>query len=340
MIWYSHVNEDSAPERLALAACGARTAVVVAGSGERLIALLDAPHLDRVVVVDSNPHALRLAQAKIAALRLLEVDEYLALLGHREATVAERRGWWQRVQAAEPMDGPDVSAGLLHVGALERWFARLRPWLHVWLGRSFTRWTNEGLSASLAATFPRRRFAVLMWLFSRRPAYQWTGNRDPAFVDSEADHGRIAGAFRDGLRNGTLGANPMAHLVFAGHLRGMEPEAMPFSLQPRVIAGVKERLSSLPLEFVVADLADTANDLRLPWGGRREAVFSSLSDLASFLCRETCARIVARATSAPGSTAVVRSFLRNRLPPRAAARNLSAHERTGMYDVHEYRFGE
>lgn len=349
MIWYSHFNEDSTPERELLSTWTGETLVAVAGSGERLIALLDAPQIHEVIVVDYNPHALQLAKAKIESLRALSVHEYLELNGFLHASADRRRWLFGRVctavgeTALSPIPSNEnprpcsliPDHGLVNLGALEKWLYGIRPSLRLWLGSAFTRWVNEGMPPDLPKGFPVQRFNVFLWFITLPFAYRVTGNKDLAFVGQGAQYRRIALSIQKGIRDRTIGQNPTAHLIFAGHLRGMLPQYLPVSFRTDVLHKVKSRLNEITIRYVHADLTDPSFDAELRWAGGDRPVFSSLSDITSFLAYENCVDIVARATRHPGSIAVLRSFLRHRLRDDEGV-DLSHYERTGLFDVRAY----
>jgi len=64
MLFYSHVNEDNTIERQLLQNSGCRHAVAIAGSGERVIALMDHESCKKITAVDFNKDALFLLQLK------------------------------------------------------------------------------------------------------------------------------------------------------------------------------------------------------------------------------------------------------------------------------------
>ena len=63
-IYYAHVNEDNTIARDLLFLHQPCTLYCITGSGERLISLLDAPGLSKVVAIDSNPEANFLLELK------------------------------------------------------------------------------------------------------------------------------------------------------------------------------------------------------------------------------------------------------------------------------------
>lgn len=86
MIYYSHVNEDNCVERNSFLGCSAKSLYAIAGSGERVIALMDCPTLKTVHLIDNNWDALYLCELKIAALGHLSVEDYLSFVGFAPAS--------------------------------------------------------------------------------------------------------------------------------------------------------------------------------------------------------------------------------------------------------------
>lgn len=336
MIWYSAINEDSEPEYKRLNAWSGRTLVAIAGSGERVIGLLDVESLDTVIIIDNEADALSLTRAKIEALRYLSIEEYLVLMGHREGTQEERERIWKHLSTCTDVSIIEVSAGLHNVGAMEKWLKRLRPFLYLWLGRRFKWWARDGMAKAQPAKFPYRRFRVLMWVFKHKFSYIITGNSDPAFIGTNTQHYRIANAFLTNVDEGTLNRNPLAHLVFVGNLRGMTEQHLPRSYQYDVLAKVKERLRSLSITYVHADVTDPSIDDTLQWTHGSGPTFSSLSDLPSFLSVDSCHDIVRRSTRTPGSETILRRFIRNEISDREAGVDLTQQERTRMYEVRSF----
>jgi len=142
MFWYSHINEDSTAERWVLSQRNFNTLVVIAGSGERVMALLDTPNVDRLFAVDINPDALNLLRVRLEALQKLTTEDFLKLQGHLECNPEERRGLAQQLESASLLT-VDVGNGLMNVGALERWLHRIRPLMYLWMGSTFKLWAED-----------------------------------------------------------------------------------------------------------------------------------------------------------------------------------------------------
>ena len=334
MLWYSHINEDSTAERWVLSQGRFNTLVVIAGSGERVMALLDTPGIERLFAVDINPDALDLLRVRLEALQKLSTEDFLKLQGHLECSPEERRGLAQQLDSSSLLT-VDVGNGLMNVGALERWLRRIRPLMYLWMGSTFKLWAEHGFQPPTPKRFPWRRYRLLLWVFKLRLTYLITGNRDPAFIGSTADYARLADSFWEQMQEGTIHKNMLFHLIFMGHHRLMAPEDLPMSLRPDVLTVAKERLTNMQVSYVLGDITSPDVIDQLPWGEPGANVFTSLSDIPSFATNEQCLNTVRWASSTPGSVAVLRSFLVHRLPDDNGT-DITEHEPSGLYDVRAY----
>ena len=351
MLFYSHVNEDNVPERDALLQQQPDTLVGITGSGERLLALLDAASLRRVIAVDTNREAQHLFALKLAALKTLSVSEYLAFVGHTALSAAQRR---EQLAAVRPYLDEETQAywlgrvsiierGIVNAGHFERYLARLRPLLNLVLGPQFSRCFTTPVTE--IANFPHRRWQGLMRLFSQTWVYQLTGNTDLAFTAPDCDSQLIARALQQTLKQDACADSFMFHLIFTGHLRNMVQAQLPPSLQPAILERIQHRLrqDDLTIQFVHDDICQYLRQSPLP----AEAVFLSLSDLLSFVMAGELVSVLADTKAQYSKTrvqGVVRSFLRHDFKPDeldrfsrfATIQEISKQERTRMYQV--YRF--
>ncbi|GAB4038990.1 DUF3419 family protein [Spirosoma gilvum] len=352
MLFYSHVNEDNYIERNALWQLQPHTLVGIVGSGERLLALMDAPSLQQVIAVDINPEAHHLFALKLATLKILSVSDYLVFIGHLPALADQRQ---RQLEQIWPQLAPDVQAyweqrlsiierGIVNAGHFERYLARLRPLVAFWLGSRF----NECFTRPVAAIkgFPHWRWRGLMALFSQTWVYSLTGNVDLAFTASDCNNRLIAKALQYTLDHGTCASSYMFHLIFKGHLRDMSPTHLPPSLQPDVLERIQIRLrqGTLPIHVVTDDICHYLQQEPLP----TEAIFLSLSDLLSFVTTDTVTNVLTE-TKARNKEAiiqgVIRSFLRHdfrldspahRLHGFVELQDVSDQERTRMYKVYQF----
>src|SRR5665213_921290 len=81
---YSCCNEDTLSELEALAPGGRRVLSIHASGGRAFGLLLGDP--SEVVAIDRNPAQIHLGRLKVAAMRRLDRDAYLAFVGIREGS--------------------------------------------------------------------------------------------------------------------------------------------------------------------------------------------------------------------------------------------------------------
>ena len=342
MLYYAHVNEDCRPERRSLRLSGCSRLVCIAGSGERVIGLLDNDKLREVVIIDSNPEAIWLTNLKISALQQLSPTDYLAFIGGmsvvaeqyarlREQLLPPCRQYWD--------EHPDVlQGGLINAGAFEQFLARIRPLLRIWLGSRFL----DSLQPGSPLPFPRYRWQLLSALFAQRWVYRLFRNSDPAFVGRGAQLGLIPAALNASIASGDAYASFMTHLIFRGRLDRMLPADLPPSMDVAVLERIQQRLRSgeLHIRYIVGDWADSCRQL-----DDSATTFYSASDLLSFVNFDYLSHFIAdvcRRQSA--AVVVVRAFLRNRpedaqlqalqhSQPMLTVTDLSQEESSGMYQV-------
>lgn len=353
MIYYSHVNEDCRPERAALDRSGSNTVVAIAGSGERLIGLLDAAQLETAWAIDNNPEALFLTELKLQALKLLEPREYLLFVQGKHPENMEQYAAI-RPQLSKPCrkywdeNAHALKTGILHIGAFERFLARLRPLLRICLGEGFLE-VIRGKSSFSAPRFPALRWRFLRWLFSLRWVYLLMGNFDPAFIGKNARLRVIPAALHQSLVQGTANRSFMMHLIFFGNFTQMPEDALPPSMQLDVLKEIRHRLNSghLKVHYRCSDLLESLQTLETGYHP-----FFSFSDILSFedqhYLRECIQRVFGKQ---PNAVIAARAFVRNRflegqpedyrkLWPMMEIIDETAMESTGMYQVLVFRPAE
>lgn len=354
MLFYTHVNEDNAVEREALADMEAQDLFVIAGSGERVLALLDQPGLSRVYVVDNNPHALYLCALKIAALKMLPCEAYLRFTGVAEGAQQERLDIFERLapRLSEACRlfwverRADIAEGVCNTGHFERFLAKARPWLRFFLGSAFYQCLEK--PGPEWPGFPHFRWALVRRLFSLRATYWFFGLHDAAFLSKNADLRAIPAAMQQSLEKNQVQTSCLFHLVMNGHIRAMPAQFRPPSFQPEVLNRIKKILEAgrLQVHYVQGDAAEALQ--YLPFEGAHNRFFS-LSDLLSFLSWSDMKALLRQIASIPdGQNRVVfRSFVRNRLqePERCALEaefgritNLSEAERSYFYQAFQIDF--
>lgn len=343
MIYYSHVNEDNRIERRLLQSSGCSTVVAVAGSGERIISLLDYKSSTNFYAVDINEEALFLLELKLAVLKNYNVDEYLSFCGYAHAEGSTRLQWFENIK--QSLSGKSkifwegntaaVKNGIGYAGHFEKFLQRIRPVVSFFLGKKFIPVFSDVVADH--RLFPERRWKMLMKLFSKRWVYRAWGNKDLAFISKDADTARIPAALNEVMYNTEAPSCFMAHLVFKGHLRDMPEVCLPPSLQPTILQQVKQRLmdSSVQVHYQHEDILAFAEQFP------GSHIFYSLSDILSFSDKTYLQQLLDK-TTGHGNQAVWRTFLRNRSVKKDGrsltgrdiiVKDYSAEESTRMYQV-------
>ncbi len=196
-VQYSCCNEDSLSEIEALRLSGRRALSIHAAGGRAFSLLLGDPR--EVVAIDRNPAQIFLGQLKVAAMRLLDREPYLAFVGitdgidRAEVYRSLRENLPDRTSAFWDARPDDISAGIQNVGRTERSIARVSPLLRNFLGKDIARFRaagsleEQGKLASAMFARPGVR-AVLRLIFNpvsgrfilRDPVYYGEGRRSPA----------------------------------------------------------------------------------------------------------------------------------------------------------------
>ena len=342
MIYYSQVNEDNRVERKLLQEGSWNTVVAVAGSGERILALLDNIHSTQFHVVDVNEEALFLVQLKLAALRSLTVEQYWQFCGHHPAKKQQRVEWfrlskdklspsckiyWEKNIAV-------IEKGILDAGHFEKFLQRVRPFVNLVLRKKFMA-ILSGDSVN-AKEFPKGRWKVTSRIFSHRWIYKVWGNRDIAFVGQDTAVRHIPEALNTIIYKGEAPSSFIMHLVFKGHLRDMKEADLPPSLQKEVLTTIRRRLveGTVKVHYHHTDMLSFVTNTKR---SIVEPVFYSLSDILSFESVNYLQDLIAEA-NVPDNRIVWRTFLRNRLEmvKKTNSRDVQDHteaESTRMYQV-------
>ena len=249
LIYYSHFNEDSSIEKELLAGAKANLLICVAGSGERVISLLNCPTVQKVDIVDVNVEALYLTELKICALKHLDVEAYLSFIGFSIAkksrcemlnTFSDQlskdclKFWQQRANSVEN--------GICYSGHFEKYLKRIRPIVKIILGKQFYQCFNN--NKDQWTEFPTRRWNILKWIFSQRFIYILTGMSDQAFVSEQSRLNVIPKALQKALDEDRVESSAFFHLIFKGHLNDMPAELLPYSFSPSFLFKIKERLDT------------------------------------------------------------------------------------------------
>jgi S-adenosylmethionine-diacylglycerol 3-amino-3-carboxypropyl transferase len=348
MIFYAHVNEDNLAERNAMFRKPVNSLCVIAGSGERVLALLDHPNLEHVHLIDNNHEALLLCELKLVALRQLSVEEYLAFIGFGPPD----KDRWTQFQAIKAYISKDcreywetrkvsILAGICNCGHFEQFLRRANPMLRFFLGRQF----YQCFTSKKAAWqhFPSFRWSIVKALFSHRWAYRIFGMKDPAFISRDAALRSIPDALQESMDKDKANESCLFHLIFKGDLKDMPENNLPPSFQKDVLNHVKTALmgEKLKVYFHCNDLLAVISGLEFE---PDKNVFFSFSDVLSFADMEYLKHVFRRIMEykSVSNTLIFRSFVRNRLSAFdlqnlqeefGAVSDLSTEERTHFYQV-------
>lgn len=289
---YSCCNEDSLSELEALDLRGRRALSIHAAGGRAFSLLLGDP--SEVVAIDRNPAQIHLGRLKVAAMRRLDRDAYLAFVGIREG--ASRDGVYRSLRSELPDAARaywdarpgDIAAGIQHVGRTERSIARVSPVLRRFLGNDVARIraasTLEEQGEIARAVFHRLPVrAVLALIFNplsgrlllRDPVYYGEGRRSAAEYLRE----RVVST----LRRHRFDDCFILSLFLHGHLKNSP--SMPVGLGEEDYPVVKARLDRLSfvescvIEYLAAQPA-----------GQFDAF--SLSDLGGYLTIDEFGRLL------------------------------------------------
>lgn len=339
-IRYAQVWEDAdlLLEGLALPAGG--HAISIASAGDNALALLLRDPAS-VVAVDMNPAQLACLRLRVAALRCLEHEELLGLVGSRPMPAAERTALYRRCRPALAEDAARfwdahpaaIAGGIGHAGKFERYFAlfrrRLLPLVHgrrrieALLEGNAERDRREAFYEQYWNTF---RWRLLFRLFFSRRVMGMLG-RDPAFF--QYVEGRVADRIMERVRHALVELNPADNPFLAWILAGEHRRALPAWLRPENTAVIRERLDRLRLFHGSLE----AWFSRHP--GQRFHAFN-LSDIFEYMSEENTAALLGRCADAahPGARLAYWNMLVPRARPGALAHRIRplAEEASALHD--------
>ncbi|MGB5388055.1 MAG: DUF3419 family protein [Eudoraea sp.] len=353
MIFYSHVNEDSIPEHTMMTTASFSNMVTVAGSGERVIALMDHESLESIIIVDPNIEALYLTELKITALGLFSVSEYLFFIGYKSSlNDLDRKDLFSKVIKRLSKNcgiywktnlGIIIKGKLLLCGHFERFlyrvsllmrflfYSRIDSMMHY----PYADW--NGYEKSL--------WKILKKLFTYKMSYVLMGNKDPAFIHEDAELSYIIRAFQESFDKNEQLNSFFIQLLFKGNLQEMPKEALPNSLSEAFLTKVKKRLEQkkITMEYHQTDLLTYLQKEK-----EFERTFISTSDILSFELPKYMNTILGLVSKQNGDTSnhiVWRSFLKHRdfynSPSNSTdltIQDISQSDKTNMYKVYSMNF--
>jgi S-adenosylmethionine-diacylglycerol 3-amino-3-carboxypropyl transferase len=275
-ISYSSCNEDSRSELQSLhIGPGKRVFCITAGGGRVLNLLHDRPQ--EIVAVDVNPTQNHLLELKIAAMRELDYEPYLAFLGVRPAR--DRLKVYKKLRpelsdaAGAFFDSQPqiVRRGALFQGSLERFLVHVARVSHVvrpiWLNRLF-KFDDIAKQRHFLDGWNTRAWRFVGEMLCRR-SFLELFSKDPGFwrfVPPEVPlHRRIFDLMHEYLRNHLARDSHLLQLVFFA--RYIYEPAMPIYLLPGSYERIRDALKTTKVSIVtapaavaLAELADSSID--------------------------------------------------------------------------------
>jgi S-adenosylmethionine-diacylglycerol 3-amino-3-carboxypropyl transferase len=286
-ISYSSCNEDSHSELKALhLGAGKRVLCITAGGGRVLNLVHDRPA--EIVAVDVNPTQNHLLELKVAAMRALDHEPYLAFLGVRKARdrLAVYQGFRSvlspAAQAYFDAHPEIVRRGALFQGSLERFLVHVARISHIvrpfWINRLF-RFDDVAEQRRFLEGWDTRLWRFVGEMFCRRTILELF-SRDPGFwrfVPPDVPlHRRIFDLMHRYLCNHLARDSHLLQLVFFA--RYIHEPAMPIYLQPEPFARIREALKNTRITPVTAPVTTVL-------AGSAGASFDaySIADVSSYL---------------------------------------------------------
>ena len=348
MIYYSHINEDNLAERTVMNAKYYDSLVAIAGSGERIIALMDHPTLQNIDIIDNNKDALFLTELKIQAIAFFVPEIYLKFVGFLEIkssryelfnqlknTLSEDcQNYWTGRQK-------EIENGILNCGHFEIFLNKIRPFLKLILGPNFYQLFHQNIAD--IKQFPTLRWKFAIFLFSIKPIYKLFGMRDSAFISEEASPQYIPVALHKSIIENRVNESCLFHLIFYGHLNNMPSQLLPHSFRIKTLSIIKSNLNkkNITITYHLADALKTILSIKF---NTQSCYFFSLSDLLSYVDMDYMKKLFTHIQSLniQHCTLVTRTFIRNRISfsqfkpyikNYKEVKDISAFDRTNQYQV-------
>lgn len=285
---YTIGNEDTSLE-LAVMPEGIQHALVVAGSGSRVIPLLSkSPKY--ITCVDFSQEQLSLAELRIASLKMLDHQNFLAFWGYPPhlMTPNERASVFKNLelshQARKSMEllfqkyswGP-----LLYAGRWEKTFhklSRINRWIVGSRGlKIFSCQTQKEQEKYLKTKFPRKAWSFVIFILGNAPVFNallYKGNFPQKNI-SESMHAFYLKRFENLFEQDLARKNYFLQLLFFGRLQF--PEGLPIECDQEIFLKAKEGLSKTKITYICSNAITETRRSSIPID------FLSLSDIPSYL---------------------------------------------------------
>ena len=282
VIRYANCWEDTGILLKALDVHSGETGISIASGGDNTLAMLLCDP-ERIYAVDRNPAQLWCCELKIAAMRLLEYEDVLRLLG---VCSGDRPALYQRIrlllsdEARQYFDrNPEIIAnGIIHAGKFEHFFSVFRRQIIPLFStnRIFAEFADLDDPEAQTQFFEEKiRNHRLNAMFRIYFGYRVMGRfgRDKScyrYVEEKEESGSdIRARFIYGIGHTSNLRNPYMQYIVNGNFT---PKALPLYLHRRYFDTIRERLDRIRL--IQSDLC-AANI--------RDADFANLSDIFEYM---------------------------------------------------------
>lgn len=257
LIRYANCWEDTGILLKALEIRQGETGISIASGGDNTLAMLLGDP-ERIYAIDRNPAQLWCCELKIAAIRLLEYEDVLRLLG---VCGGDRAALYQRVrlllsdEARQYFDqNPEIIGnGIIHAGKFERFFSVFRRQIIPLFS------TNEIFEEFAAMDDPEAQYDFFEKKINNRKlramfriyfGYKVMGQfgRDKSCYDHVGEKKESGSDIRErfiyGIQHTSNLRNPYMQYIVTG---GYSPKALPLYLRRRYFDTIRERLDHITL---------------------------------------------------------------------------------------------
>jgi len=309
---YGLGNEDWKTESLALQLNEDSEILCVTASGDRPLNLLTSP-CKRLVAIDINPIQTALLDLKVAAMRVLDYEEYLAFLGitpsdcrlqqyaklRGELKLTSRKIWDKELKK--------IKKGIIYQGWLEKTCKNISRILYMISGRKIDKLFSFKTIEEQKA-YVEEKFCTSFWrkalLTLYRPSLLKFFIRDPglyAHVDPSIHSGTyLISKIENSLKTHRVHENIVLSLMLKGK---MQEEAFPPYLSRKGFEKIRKNLDVL--EFQTINLLDYLK--QAPEGSINRF---SVSDVASYMPHDQYRQMLEdmKRIAQPGARFCIRQF--------------------------------
>lgn len=285
---YTIGNEDASLE-LAVMPEGVRHAFVVAGSGSRVIPLLSkSPKC--ITCVDSSQEQLSLVELRIASLKMLDHQNFLAFWGYPSHSMSpiKRAAIFENLELSNPVRQntellfqKNNWGSLLYVGRWEKTFKKLSKVNRLIVGDRglgiFSCKTKAEQKNYLKMRFPQRAWAFSVFLLGNAVVFN-TLLYKGSFPQKNIPQSMYAfylERFKYLFEQDVVRKNYFLQLLFFGRLQF--PEGLPIECDQGIYLKAKEGLRKAKITHICNDVIKEVERSSTPID------FLSLSDVPSYL---------------------------------------------------------